>query len=317
MRRHLGEPDTDANPLMPPDARDGSPLALASLPRDRLKAVARSVAFMAIALALAAAGFVLASSALKLQVNLDSAPIRLIFTAQVALVALTVIAPAGLIWLFTREPAAVFGWGRPPRLRQFLVGATGGLALMSLLIGLIALFGAIRFSPPSLPASAVIGYGVSYAAIFALVAVSEEGLLRGYALIQLSRAISFWPAAIVTSLLFVAMHLGHNSETVIGLAQVGLFGLLMAFSVWRTGGLWFALGFHAAWDFTETFVYGVPDSGLTSAGSLVVSHFSGPAWLTGGSAGPEGSVLVLPALAALGSFIHFALPAVDRRAASP
>jgi len=58
----------------------------------------------------------------------------------------------------------------------------------------------------------------------------------------------------------------------------------------RTGTLWFAIGFHAAYDFGETYVYSVPDSGFVMPGHLLASSFHGPAWLTGGTVGPEGSV---------------------------
>jgi hypothetical protein len=78
----------------------------------------------------------------------------------------------------------------------------------------------------------------------------------------------------------------------------------MAVSVRKSGGIWFAIGFHAAWDFAETFLFGVPDSGAASAGSLVVSTFSGPAWLTGGTAGPEGSLVVFLPLALLGLWLR-------------
>jgi len=51
-----------------------------------------------------------------------------------------------------------------------------------------------------------------------------------------------------------------------------------------------AVGFHAGWDWGQTFFYGVPDSGLKPYHNLLNSAFHGPAWLTGGSVGPEASV---------------------------
>jgi membrane protease YdiL (CAAX protease family) len=59
----------------------------------------------------------------------------------------------------------------------------------------------------------------------------------------------------------------------------------------RTGSLWFAVGFHAAWDWGETFVYSVPDSGTVFPGHLLKTSLHGPGWLTGGVVGPEGSLL--------------------------
>ncbi len=141
-----------------------------------------------------------------------------------------------------------------------------------------------------------------------LTAIAEEGFLRGYGLVQLSRAISFWPAAIISSLMFACLHLIHATETPTALAQAGCVGLMLSYSFLRSGGLWFACGFHAAWDFAQTFLFGVADSGM-QAGSDVLMHSSlhGPAWLTGGSAGPEGSLLALPIIAAAAVIARFAL----------
>jgi membrane protease YdiL (CAAX protease family) len=67
-------------------------------------------------------------------------------------------------------------------------------------------------------------------------------------------------------------------------------GLFWCFTLRRTGSLWFAVGMHASFDFGETFLYSVPDSGLLLPGHLSHAVLYGPAWLTGGTPGPEGSV---------------------------
>jgi hypothetical protein len=61
------------------------------------------------------------------------------------------------------------------------------------------------------------------------------------------------------------------------------------------------IGFHAAWNWGQTYFYGVPDSGLAAKGHLFNPTFSGPAWLTGGSVGPEGSLLSIAVLVVLWS----------------
>ena len=63
--------------------------------------------------------------------------------------------------------------------------------------------------------------------------------------------------------------------------------------IWRTGSLWFAIGNHAAWDWGQTFLFGTPNRGLHGQHALMNPSFHGPALLTGGTDGPEGSVLVL------------------------
>ena len=63
------------------------------------------------------------------------------------------------------------------------------------------------------------------------------------------------------------------------------------FTLKRTGSLWFALGMHATFDFGETFLFSVPDSGLILPGHLSNATLHGPSWLTGGAPGPEASVI--------------------------
>jgi hypothetical protein len=75
------------------------------------------------------------------------------------------------------------------------------------------------------------------------------------------------------------------------LIAAGFIGFFFCLTLRRTGNLWFAVGFHAAWDWGETFLYSVPDSGMVSPGHLLSSSLRGPDWLSGGSVGPEGSVL--------------------------
>ena len=146
-----------------------------------------------------------------------------------------------------------------------------------------------------------------------LVGIYEEFLLRGYTQFTLARGIGFWPAAAVMSLLFAAAHLGNPGENRLGLAAVVLIALFWCFSLWRTGSLWFAVGLHAAWDWAESFFYGTPDSGIIAQGRLLNSSHRGPVWLSGGTDGPEGSVLVYALLILMIVAFHFAFPARDAK----
>ena len=143
---------------------------------------------------------------------------------------------------------------------------------------------------------------------FALVALLEETAFRGYALYTLTDGIRFWPAAVIMSLLFAWEHVQNPGESKIGILAVFAFGIMLAFSIWRTGSLLWAVGFHFAWDYAETFIYGVPDSGFVSPQHLLSARFTGPAWITGGSVGPEGSCFIFLVLAVVTLVIHFAYP---------
>jgi hypothetical protein len=75
-------------------------------------------------------------------------------------------------------------------------------------------------------------------------------------------------------------------------------GFFFCLTLRRTGNLWFAVGFHAAWDWGETYFYSVPDSGMVAPGHLLSSSMRGAPWLSGGSVGPEGGVLCFVVIAA-------------------
>ena len=243
-------------------------------------------------------------------------PIGLLLASQFILAFTVVLAPTALMIAITRDDATSFGWGTGDRIRHLAIGVASGVAVMSLLVGLIAVFHGASVHLAVSPPGELVRYGLGDLLVFALVAISEEGLLRGYPLVALSRAISFWPAAAISSVVFALLHLPHGGESLSGVVNVVLSGLVLAYSFWRSGGLWFAWGWHAAWDFTETFVFGAPDSGVPARDSFLVTTLHGPAWLSGGSAGPEGSWLVLPILALVAGIIRLTLrlsPADARR----
>jgi uncharacterized protein len=146
-------------------------------------------------------------------------------------------------------------------------------------------------------------YAFVWGVAFLLVGFFEEFLMRGYALFTLTTGMGFWPSALLLSALFGAGHLGNAGESWIGGLAASLIGLFFCFTVRRTGNLWFAVGLHAMWDYSESFIYSVPDSGAMVTGHLMNSSFHGPDWLTGGTVGPEGSWLVFGVIAAM--FIIF------------
>jgi membrane protease YdiL (CAAX protease family) len=93
------------------------------------------------------------------------------------------------------------------------------------------------------------------------------------------------------------VHIGNPGETLIGLVAVAAIGLFFCLTLYRTGNLWFAVGFHASFDWGESYLYSVRDSGTTVTGHLLNSSFHGSRWITGGSVGPEGSVFVFVVIA--------------------
>jgi membrane protease YdiL (CAAX protease family) len=104
---------------------------------------------------------------------------------------------------------------------------------------------------------------------------------------------AFWQAAWVTSTLFGFIHTSNNGENWIGIFAAALIGFVFCVSVRVTGSAWWAIGCHAAWDWAETYFYGTADSGYQPQGHYLTTTPAGnPLW-SGGTDGPEGSLLVL------------------------
>jgi membrane protease YdiL (CAAX protease family) len=211
--------------------------------------------------------------------------------AEFGVMAAAVI-PSLLLARVEKRPWGIYGL--PPRLafgRLFRAGLLWGLASITIL--LLAMYGLrlFQFGHLAMHGARIARFAVFWALLFLLVGVFEEFLLRGYTQFTLTRLIGFWPAAALLSCTFGLIHLGNAGERWLGLLAAAAIGFFFCLTLRRTGSLWFAVGFHAAWDWGETFLYSVPDSGTLFPGHLLQSSFHGPAWLTGGKVGPEGSVL--------------------------
>jgi membrane protease YdiL (CAAX protease family) len=151
----------------------------------------------------------------------------------------------------------------------------------------------------------ILSWGLKWFVAFLLVGLAEEYLLRGYALYTLADGIGFWPAAIVLGALFGLGHARNPGETPIGVVATVVFAIFAAVTLRVTGNLWLAVGAHAGWDWAQSFFYGVSDSGLVARGHLLNPTFQGPVWLTGGTVGPEGSVVTLILWSAMMVIFYF------------
>ncbi len=138
---------------------------------------------------------------------------------------------------------------------------------------------------------------LAWALYLSLVAAAQEGVFRGVLFGAVARRAGFWGAAIITSLAFAAIHALRPGQNGLGLLAMVIFGLAMCAAVRRFGTLWWALCFHAGWDFMLTAISGFD----ASRGPPVMWRFSpqGPAWLSGGGAGPEASLITLAILCGL------------------
>lgn len=191
---------------------------------------------------------------------------------------------------------------------MFWEGVLWGALLVSALFAAAWVGGGVGVGGFALHGAALARMAALWIAAMAMVGLAEESLFRGYPFVALARGIGFWPAAWMLSLLFGADHYFFKPmETVADGASVTLLGLFCCFTLLRTGQLWFAIGFHAAFDFFALGLYGAPNTGNGGQplpGHLLDTHFGGPAWLTGGPQGLEASWLIFPLLALMFWMFH-------------
>jgi len=142
-----------------------------------------------------------------------------------------------------------------------------------------------------------------WAAAFLFLSFAEEFAYRGYSQTTLADGMGFWPAAIVLSAIFGAVHYFFKPmENWMDGLSVGLFGLFWCYTLWRTGTLWFAIGFHAMSDYADMVLFAQPNTGnhgQSLTGHLLNISYHGPEWLTGGPRGTEASALEFLILAIL------------------
>jgi len=217
-------------------------------------------------------------------------------------------------WIVSRiERRSLAEYGIVPRQafgERFWEGSVWGFAMLSAILLILRFSGHFRIDSRALAGAAFLRWAAAWGVTFLGVSLSEEFAFRGYWLFSLSRRMRFWPAALFLSVIFGVAHLSNHGENFQGILQVVATGLLFCLMIRRTGTLWFAVGFHAAWDWAETFFYGTRDSGLLGVGRFLNTSVQGPNWLTGGSAGPEGSIFAIIILLLCAALIHFRFPRV-------
>jgi hypothetical protein len=182
---------------------------------------------------------------------------------------------------------------------HLLQGMVWGLAGIGATIGAIAYFGGYKVSGLALTGSALAYYIPLWLVVALVNGLAENLAFMGYPLFRVAKTAGWTPAILLVGLIFAAAHLGNPGQNPIAIASLFLIGVLMAMTIRLTGDLWLSVGIHAGVIIGEDLVFSVPDSGVTYTGHLLSSRLTGPPWLSGGDAGPEGSALALLVFAVL------------------
>jgi uncharacterized protein len=177
----------------------------------------------------------------------------------------------------------------PHRWPGLFIGLVAGFALFSASVCLLWLVGSyhvIGTNPHAdwLLALLTVGLGAG---------IGEEIMFRGVLFRIAEEGLGTWGALLISALFFGAAHIMNPAATLWSSAAITVeAGLLFGMLYHVTRSLWPCIGLHAAWNFTQGTIYGIPVSG-THADGWLVSNRTGPDWLSGGAFGAEASVLML------------------------
>lgn len=177
------------------------------------------------------------------------------------------------------------------RLRGHLGQLAAGLALGAVLISVpvlaLAALGHLHLHDFRWTSTALAGLGAGIGA-----GVAEEYLFRGTLLRLVEGRFGTILALALTSVFFGALHLINPGATAWTAVAIVLEAGVLLGACWiLTQNLWFVIGVHTAWNAVQSGLWGVTVSGLLTQRGLFAAETSGPEWLTGGTAGVEGSVL--------------------------
>jgi len=191
-------------------------------------------------------------------------------------------------WLFCRfverAPMEVFarkGWAR-----ETLAGLAAGALIFSTVVAIVTALGGYRAAGWGELATVWTALNLSLMSGFA-----EELLFRGILFRYIERTAGSWAALLITSAMFGAAHFANPNAGIFPAAAIAVeAGLLLGAVYMLTRRLWAAIGLHAAWNFTQGWIFGLPVSGGGGGDGMVRGELAGPEWLTGGAFGLEASL---------------------------
>lgn len=175
-----------------------------------------------------------------------------------------------------------------PQLGLLLSGALCGTAAILAVAGVEYLSGWLHVTQ----ISSVPHWGLPRVAVILLLLIpalgtglSEELAFRGYIFQTLGERGPVWVAALVMGVMFALVHFsvsGFGFSFILSTVIGSVMFLAMRFA---TGSLWFPIGFHALWDWTQSYLVGLSSAGGKNDPSLIQISQSGPSmWVGGGDA---------------------------------
>lgn len=230
-------------------------------------------------------------------------------------VAPTIFAAAGMIslamWIYVgfaryierREPSDL---ALKPGLRELGIGMLVGSGLYTAGVLVLMLLGYARIDGMSPVSIMIPAIAMALSSGFL-----EELLFRGALFRIVEEWLGSWASVVISSVVFGFVHLMNPEATMTGAIFISIeAGLLLAAAYMLTRRLWLGIGFHIAWNYTQSAVFGGVVSGGVAEPGLFKTVITGPDLITGGSFGLEASLI--PCLLATTTGVVLAAKAVRR-----
>ena len=285
-----------------------APLDVQSTPPIRLPLAQRIVLHWVVRLLITWFGFGLLTAATVAGLRALSVEISPIVSVGVLAVC-ALLAVVAVTRLIERRKLAEIGLGLRRFVIDWLRGAGVGAAYLCASVGILAVLGGYRMSGVAFAGQALAGGFL----LHVLVGVFEETLFRGILFRFLEEGFGSWIALALSALFFGFSHLNNPNASVWSAIAIALeAGVSIGAVYMATRSLWFAMGFHTAWNVLQGTIFGVAVSGVGAPNdSLFQPLMQGNHWLTGGAFGIEASVIAV--VLGLGLGISFLVHAVRHK----
>lgn len=189
-----------------------------------------------------------------------------------------------------KRPLELIGFSHKKCLSALIGGLLFGAIAITIVLLLLLATNNISFSGnllhPHWTADAIIGFTSCI-----LTGFGEEIFFRGYCIGIFSQSRNQLIAVVISAVLFSVAHGSNPNVTFLFFINVVLVGLLFSYMLLKSSSIWLPIGFHIMWNYFEGYVWGFPVSGLSIHG-LYQTKIIQSNLLNGGSAGPEGGLMV-------------------------
>ena len=188
---------------------------------------------------------------------------------------------------------------RGNNVKMFLLGLLIGGGTNALCILPAWLHGDVRFVAGDAQAGVLL---IALLCVF-IQSSSEEFMMRYFVLGSLRRRYPVWLAIVFNAIYFMCLHLGNDGVTFIAMLDIAIIGVSYSIAVVYLDSLWMPMAMHTAWNFTQNYIFGLPNSGLVSETSILRLDAASASFFYDPVFGIEGTVISCVVDALLGVLI--------------